>query len=350
MKDGVKFLAGLGLAVLLLWLVLRGVDSTTVWESVKKASFMGLAVAAILTIGHNVFRVWRWQALLDPVRRGIAFRPMFVAVILGYMTTWIIPGRLGELVRPTLLSARERLPLGPCLGSVLADRLLDGGALVVLFVAGLWLSPPQGEAAEFVAVVRNASLAFVGAMAAFIAVLLTASAYQEPLARWIERRRGAARWVGRLFLSFSAGVAALRSPRLLIRIVVLSLLAWLTIALATWIGVRSVGAEISFPAMLVILPMLALGVAVPTPGGAGSYHGAMKLGLMLFGVGEAVAVSAGILMHLVITIPVILLGVVLIWTEGLSWNDIVSAARQLRQLGSDAGDSPPTAMPVEDSS
>jgi uncharacterized membrane protein YbhN (UPF0104 family) len=137
---------------------------------------------------------------------------------------------------------------------------------------------------------------------------------------------------------------------LLIRIVVLSLLAWLTIALATWIGVRSVGADISFPAMLVILPMLALGVAVPTPGGAGSYHGAMKLGLMLFGVGEAVAVSAGILMHLVITIPVILLGVVLIWTEGLSWNDIVSAARQLRQLGSDAGDSPPTAMPVKDSS
>ena len=35
-----------------------------------------------------------------------------------------VKGSLGEVVRPTLLSAREKVPLGPCLGSVVADRLL----------------------------------------------------------------------------------------------------------------------------------------------------------------------------------------------------------------------------------
>ena len=58
------------------------------------------------------------------------------AVILGYATSWVVPGRLGELVRPALLAGRQRLPLGPCLGSVVADRLLDGMAVLALFVVG----------------------------------------------------------------------------------------------------------------------------------------------------------------------------------------------------------------------
>jgi uncharacterized protein (TIRG00374 family) len=332
MKDGAKFLAGLALAVLLLWWVLRGVDPAALWQTIRVASFAGLAIAAVLTVGHNVFRVWRWQALLAPVRTGIPFRPMFVAVIVGYATTWVVPGRLGEFVRPALLSARERIPLGPCLGSVLADRLLDAATVVVLFVAGIWVSPPPSDAAAYVALFRTASVMFLVGLGAVIGLLLAATAYRESLTPWIERRAAPLRWIGRTLVSFSEGVSALRSPRLLVRVCVLSLAAWLTIALATWIGVRAVGADISFPAMLAILPLLALGVAVPTPGGAGSYHGAMKFGLMAFGVGEAVAVGAGILMHVVITLPIIVLAIVLIWTESLSFKDIVTAGRQVREM------------------
>jgi len=348
MKDGAKFLAGLCLAALLLWWVLRGVDPAALWETVKAASILGLVAAAVLNIGQNVFRVWRWQALLAPVRTGIPFRPMFVAVILGYATTWVVPGRLGEFVRPALLSARERIPLGPCLGSVLADRLLDGASLVVLFVAGIWVSPPPGDATAYVAIFRTASMLFVVGLAAFIAVLLAASVYRETLTPWFERRSGLVRWGGRTLVSFAEGVQALRSPRLLLRVCVLSLVTWLTIALATWIGIRAVGADISFPAMLAILPLLALGVAVPTPGGAGSYHGAMKFGLMAFGVGQAVAVGTGFLMHLVITVPVIVLGVVLIWTENPSLKDIVAAGKQVRDLV--AGREVASARPVEEAS
>ena len=44
-------------------------------------------------------------------------------------------------------------------------------------------------------------------------------------------------------------------------------------------------------------PLLALGVAVPTPGGAGSYHAAVNFGLALFGVSWATAAGAGIILH-----------------------------------------------------
>ena len=69
-------------------------------------------------------------------------------------------------------------------------------------------------------------------------------------------------------------------------------------------------------------PILVLGVAVPTPGGTGSYHGAMKAGLLLFGVAELPAVGAGLLVHGAVTVPIILLGTVLLWTERISWKDM----------------------------
>jgi len=114
-------------------------------------------------------------------------------------------------------------------------------------------------------------------------------------------------------------------------------LAWATIALGTWIGVRAAGADVPFASMLILLPPLALGVALPTPGGAGGYHAAMTLGLVhLFGVPEATAVSAGILMHLMVTLPVIALGLVLLKADGLSWHDLTSVVRQVGALGASA--------------
>ncbi|NIM63943.1 MAG: hypothetical protein GTN89_15370, partial [Acidobacteria bacterium] len=93
-----------------------------------------------------------------PVRRGIGFRPMFVAVILGYMTRWIIPGRLGELVRPMLLSARESLALGPVMGSVVADRVLDVVAVAFLFAVGIGITPLSGQAAEHAALLKTGAI------------------------------------------------------------------------------------------------------------------------------------------------------------------------------------------------
>src|SRR5258706_7808180 len=136
MKTALQGIVGLLLAVLLLYWVLHDKPREERLSALMRASWPALALGAAVNVGHNVFRVLRWRWLLDPVRPSVPFRPMFVAVILGYMTTWLVPGRVGELVRPALLSARQGIPLGPCLGTVVADRLLDGVTIVALFAAG----------------------------------------------------------------------------------------------------------------------------------------------------------------------------------------------------------------------
>ena len=108
----------------------------------------------------------------------------------------------------------------------------------------------------------------------------------------------------------------------------------MTIGLGTWMGVRACGAAVGFADVLVIMPLLALGVAIPTPGGVGGYHALMQFGLTtLFGVDPTVAVGTGILMHLAIVIPILALGPVLLATENVSLGDLLSAIRQVKAMG-----------------
>jgi len=150
MKTALQGIGGLLLAALLLYWVLHDKDPQALSSALFRASWPALAAGAAINFAHNVFRVLRWRWLLDPVRADVPFRPMFAAVVLGYMTTWLIPGRIGEVVRPALLSAREDLPLGPCLGTVVADRLL---------VLAMRFDDRQREALGFHLAVRDARAA-----------------------------------------------------------------------------------------------------------------------------------------------------------------------------------------------
>jgi len=348
LKESLKYVGGLALAGVLLWWVLRGTDPAELWAQLQQASILGLLAAGLTGVAHNVFRVLRWRALLEPVRPNIPFRPMFDAVILGYAISWAIPGRLGEVVRPALLSGRERLPLGPCLGSVVADRLLDGMAILVLFGAGIALTPLTNESLGQANVLRGSAIALVFLIAVPIVVLLVAAKGRARIERMLAGRRGVRGWLGRMLLSLSQGVEALGRPALLARIAVYTLLAWLTIAASTWFGIRACGVEIPFTGVWIILPMLALGIALPTPGGAGGYHAMMQVGLMqFFGVGEALATGTGILVHAAVVLPVILLGVVLLMVGRIPIQDLVAAARQVRGLGASPAPPPGGAKPAE---
>ena len=328
-RPAVKYLAGLLLAGILLAWVLRGADLRAISEQFRQASLPMLALCAALNLGHTAFRVWRWRALLEPVRREIPFRPMFDAVILGYWTSWVVPGRLGELVRPALLAGRQRLPLGPCLGSVVSDRLLDAAAMLALFTVGLAITPLGGEAAAHAAWIRGGSFGLVGLFSLPLLLLLLVSTFgrrRQPAAGGRIRAR-----LARMLLSLAQGTDALRRPRLLFKVLLHSMLAWTAITVGTWIGIRACGVEIPLGAAWIILPLLALGIALPTPGGAGGYHAAMIFGLtQLFAVPETLAVGAAFLVHAVVIVPFILLGSLLLLVERLPFHDLLEAARQLR--------------------
>ena len=331
-KELLRLAVGGLLAAALLWLVLRDQDPRHLWDLIRRASVVGLCVSAVVGQLQVIFRVARWRALLAPVRESVPVVPMVEAFLIGYMTTWILPGRIGEVVRPMVLSGKTGIPMGACLGSAVADRLLDLWAIVLLFALGLWVVPLPADAAGLAKLRLLAPALLAAAMAGLVAMAWVAG-HRDRLVARLAHRRGLVAWVARAVLALSQGADAMRRPALLARIAVHSVLVWLTIDLATWFGVRAAGADVPFGAILVIMPALAFGIAIPTPGGVGGYHVAMRESLRWFSVPKDTAVGVGFLMHLVIVLPAILLGVVALRTSGLRLPELKRAVSGISRLG-----------------
>jgi hypothetical protein len=86
-----------------------------------------------------------------------------------------------------------------------------------------------------------------------------------------------------------------------------------------------------FGGAFLLTAMLVVGVSIPTPGGVGGTHEALRLGLTSFyGADNDVAVGAAIVQHAVNFVPVTILGLWFIARDGLSLHrlrEMSSAAR-----------------------
>lgn len=81
--------------------------------------------------------------------RKLAFWPTFSALSIGYLAIHTIPFRLGEFVRPYLMSERQGVSMGTGLAAVVVERLVDVLALLVMvWLCVFWVEIPTGGGKE----------------------------------------------------------------------------------------------------------------------------------------------------------------------------------------------------------
>ena len=72
-----------------------------------------------------------------------------------------------------------------------------------------------------------------------------------------------------------------------------------------------------------VMTLLVVGVAVPTPGQVGGFHTAYKIAVMtFFGASETTAIGAAIVLHAISFVPVTLLGLFFMAREGLTFGTV----------------------------
>ncbi len=324
MKNVLKLVLGLVLAGALLWWVFRGVDRQSVGQAVGEASWGWLGACLGLTLLHYVVRAGRWRLLLAPLRQGIPMRVLVEGVLAGYAVSFVLPGRLGELVRPALVARRERLSLTGTLATVGVDRLLDGATLTVFLVIFLILAPGTGNgiSSEVVRDMRVGGLVVGGGMAALLLVLSIAALYRRRLpalrldGSWRDRALAMLR-------SSLEALSALHGIRPLAGAILGSLLIWLVLAAQAWTGMLAFGIDLPFTSSFGLIAALAVGIATPTPAGAGGFHAAGFFFLVqVYGVTESLAVAAILVLHLISVVPSVILGGVVLAREGVSLGEL----------------------------
>ena len=338
-RNVLIFLLTLGL----LAFFLRNADMAAVWAETRRARPLLLVGAVIVTALTYALRALRWLYLLAPlgtVHFGVAFR----TTVIGFAATFLLPARAGEVIRPYLLARREGLPATAAFATIILERLLDLVTVLGLFAVFVLIADPDSMRADpaKLARVKLGGLIAGAAGAAALAVAFLAAGHPERLGRWalrVERvlPEKLARAVAKFVESFTQGLAVMRQPRRLFVSLVLSVPLWLSIAAGIWLTTLAFHITAPYTGSFLIMTILVVGVAMPTPGAIGGFHAAYQIAVQtFFAASTDRAVGAAIVLHAISFLPVTALGILFMAREGLTLAGAKALARAERDHGIDA--------------
>lgn len=122
----------LSISLLLLYYVLRDVKYKDFMKQAAKVDFKMVGLASICMILSAWFRNLRWLMLFSPLGYKIKKRQAFSALLLSYPANLVIP-QSSFFVRASYLRKISGVPFGECLGTIIAEKLMDGLVVFGLF-------------------------------------------------------------------------------------------------------------------------------------------------------------------------------------------------------------------------
>jgi uncharacterized protein (TIRG00374 family) len=325
MRAYLRVMLVVALALALLAWFVRGADLAAVRAELARGRVDLLLLAVGMTLVTYALRSWRWQYLLAGLG-PTGFMNAFRATVIGFAANFLLPARAGELIRPYVLSRHESIAASSAFATVVLERVFDMLAVLILF-AGFALTAGRTFGRSDPGLFRGVQAGGVMAAVATIAVLLTfflLSGRPEAIRRIsnsVERRLPVrlAHVVDGLAERFVMGLGAVRHPKQWLVVFALSFPLWMSIACGIWLVSRAYGIDVGYFASFLVMTLLVVGVAVPTPGAIGGFHEFYRIAVTsFFGASTEKAVSAGIVLHAVSFVPVTLLGIVFMVREGLT--------------------------------
>jgi len=238
------------------------------------------------------FRAWRWDYLLRPIARVPTSKIIAVAWV-GFFAIMVLPLRMGEFVRPALLKRDGSLSGSAAMGTIAAERVLDGLFVALLLAATLSFVPRLPlEGVQFLgfSVARVVHLGyltvavFAGALVTlgvFLAARRQAEAITKAVVGPVSPRLAArlAEIVGGL----ADGLRAIPDPRLMGPFLLQTGVYWSVNALGMWMLGWGCGLPMTPGQGFAVMGVLAMGILMPAgPGLFGAFQLSIFLALRMF--------------------------------------------------------------------
>lgn len=320
-----KFLFGLAVSALCLYLVFRNIDLIALQKSLSEVRYGYLVVVLGLILLFTYFRALRWKYLLIPVKE-VRTADLFEITTIGYLANNVLPARIGELVRALILGKTEGISSAASLASIVTERFFDVITLLFILAAGSRHLPLPEETKG------RAMALIIGAFGIILLFMLLMRYRQDWLLQMGNKlitpvSRKLADRVQRSIQDFGHGLMVLESKKDLLMVAVLSIFIGLSMGGIYYFAALGFGIILTFSKLLLLVSMIFIGITIPSsPGFIGTFHYFCIKGLLLGGVkNKSLAVSYAIVTHLIQYIPECLGGLFFLWKRGLSFREINSA-------------------------
>lgn len=329
MKRALQLVLGIGVSALCVWLSMKDVNIGEVLTALRGASGVGFALVMLVTLLGFWIRAIRWRYFID-AGRTLSLDSLFSATMIGFMANNVLPFRLGEFVRPWVLSRRERLSKTTLLATVVVERAIDMLTLLGIFGVSVVVHPiaENTDAGRLVQWGARVLIGLCVALTVFVIAIersrtLAQAVVQRVTAPLPERARAR---VAEMLERFIEGLGLFRDFGRLAIVFALSFAMFLCFACALSVSLWSLGIMLPWYAGLIMLVITAIGIMVPAaPGYIGTLNIACTAGLALFGIGKAQSVPFSWFYFFSQWLPITAVGLILLNREGLSLRSLGEA-------------------------
>jgi uncharacterized protein (TIRG00374 family) len=323
-KNFLKYVVMLFITAFLLWLSYTNINVgegesrweyiLAVWAKADKPFLFLSAAAAILS---HVIRAERWKLLLFPMGHRFSLLQGFMSVMVGYFINLVIP-RGGEVSRCYNLYRLNKTPVDVSLGTVVAERVIDLIFLIILIAIAFLIELDtlvyffqSDEIRDLSASAGGSrfSIMLIAGLVLFLAAIYLVIRYIFKTRRYFALRM--LTHARRAFRGLKSGVMSVFRLEKRLLFIAYSLAIWILYYLMMYFVM------LAFPetdhlglfAALTIFVIGGIAMAVPLPGGAGSFHVLVPLGLiLLYSLPENKAGAFTFIFHAWQTIVIIVVG------------------------------------------
>lgn len=281
--------------------------------TISEISFTTLILIFLIMVLLNVLRAYRFKVLLPD--KGISFSRLIGVVFFCNLITNIVPLGIGQISYPILFKRYFTVSLTQGISILLLARIFDLIAICFIFLLSAYLAQGIPESMNYA---MNTIIVVVSIIVSTILLLVIFIIFCSSRTQWLQsflyrtsniRNRLLRKLVYKITEAVIA-LNAINSKPIFLKVAISSLGIWVLMYFIGFTLMKGLNVNIdiatcfvgqSFPLITNILPIQGFA-------GFGSFEGSWAGAFFLLGIPEVLAISSGIIVHLIILIYQALLG------------------------------------------
>jgi len=156
-----QIIAGLGIALIVYILLVLFVDNSgqfdqNVLSQIQEFPLYLVPLLILTQIGAGVFRFMEWHYYLGVIgaQDKISIKDSLIIFVTGFMFA-VSPGKIAEVLKVVLLKIKTDVPIAVSAPIVVAERVVDGLAVIITLLIALIVARDQIELGEYRAFIEG---------------------------------------------------------------------------------------------------------------------------------------------------------------------------------------------------
>ena len=307
MQKIIKYILFISVSSVLMYFAFKDQNLVEIVSKLKNIEYswllLSMGFGAIAIISRGV----RWIYLIKALGYKSSIKNAVNSVAVGYLTNILIP-RAGEISRCTSLQQVEKIPFNKLFGTIILERVIDFAILIALILVSF--SYKYQEINSFFGeILGSSNESLLTNPILFFLIIFSLILYllrnQIKKLKYYEKIKS-------LVSGVKEGFISLKNLDHKTPFIMHTILIWLMYLLMTYVCFFAIveTENLNIFDGVYILVIGGLGMVVPSQGGIGSYHLAVKIGLVGIGIAAQPALLFAFAVHTAQTLMTIIFGII----------------------------------------